>query len=230
MPAGSAPSVVHATILRLAAPLPPGRALDAPCGTGDVALALAAAGWQVTGGDRDPLSARARGVSTTRLDLESPLPFADSSFDLVVVSEGIEHVEAQAALLREAARVLSPGGALVLSTPNVLGRPSRRSLARKGYARFLRPNPVGALTPYAHEHRHPIDVVRLDFLLREVGLVPEAWDGDKGPAGPPSLRLRVARRLAAPAIERHNPRADLLLLPAVFFSRVVAVRARKPAR
>lgn len=226
--AASAPAAVHAAALRLAGALPPGTALDVPCGKGDLALVLSASGWRVTGGDRSPSSAQARGVDAVTVDLERPLPWPDSSFDLVLCVEGIEHVEAQAALLREASRVLRPGGALVVTTPNVLGRPSRTSLARRGYARFFRPHPAGFPTPYEHEHRHPIDVVRLEFLLKEARLVPEAWDGDAGPDGSPSWRGRFLRRCAARSIRKHNARADLLLLPAVFFSRVVAVRARKP--
>ena len=70
----------------------------------------------------------------------------------------------------------------------------------------------------------------LDFLLREAGLVPEAWDGDAGPgASAATWRHRLMGRLEAGRIRRSNPRADLLLLPAVLHSRVVAVRARKAA-
>lgn len=43
---------------------------------------------------------------------------ADSSFDLVVCCETIEHVPDPRTALRELARVLRPGGKLMLSTPN----------------------------------------------------------------------------------------------------------------
>lgn len=45
------------------------------------------------------------------------LPFADDSFDAVICSEVLEHVEAVAPVLEEIDRVLKPGGAFALSVP-----------------------------------------------------------------------------------------------------------------
>jgi len=46
------------------------------------------------------------------------LPFVNDSFHLVVGSDVIEHVHEQLEVMREAHRVLAPGGALFLATPN----------------------------------------------------------------------------------------------------------------
>jgi SAM-dependent methyltransferase len=46
------------------------------------------------------------------------LPFRGDSFDVVAGSDMIEHVHEQARVLREAHRVLTPGGKLFLTTPN----------------------------------------------------------------------------------------------------------------
>jgi SAM-dependent methyltransferase len=223
--AASSPGPVQRAVLRLVEPLSPGRALDVPCGEGDLSLALADRGWRVVPLDRDPEPARARGLPAERADMEAPIAAESGAFDLVLCVEGLEHVEGQAPFLREAARVLRPGGRLVVTTPNASGRPSRSSLRRKGYARFFRPMPAGGPSPFEHEHRHPLDAVRLDFLLREAGLEPEAWDCERGPDGAPSWRRRLARAWESRALRRHNPRADLLLHPAVYFGRVLAVRA-----
>jgi 2-polyprenyl-3-methyl-5-hydroxy-6-metoxy-1,4-benzoquinol methylase len=46
------------------------------------------------------------------------LPLKDESFDCVLMSEVIEHLEAPQISIREAARVLRPDGRLLITTPN----------------------------------------------------------------------------------------------------------------
>lgn len=45
------------------------------------------------------------------------LPFSDGSFDMVVCSEVLEHIEDNRAAVRELVRVLKPGGDLVVTVP-----------------------------------------------------------------------------------------------------------------
>lgn len=54
------------------------------------------------------------------------LPYADSSFDLVMHGDTLEHVPDPVTALRECHRVLRPGGALCYTVPVVIGRPTRR--------------------------------------------------------------------------------------------------------
>lgn len=48
------------------------------------------------------------------------LPFADSSFDLVIASSVLEHVHDPELVIKEVGRVLKPGGAFYFSTTSVL--------------------------------------------------------------------------------------------------------------
>lgn len=102
------------TMLVQAAGVRPGdTALDVCTGTGEVALALAAAGARVTGIDLSPdMLAHARrkdagGQAHFTVGDASALPFADQSFDLCTLSMGLHCMprEVRVAVLKEMARV-----------------------------------------------------------------------------------------------------------------------------
>ena len=98
--------------------LPPGRALDAACGTGRYATFLRELGHQVTGVDISPgmlALARAKVPDGDFLisDL-TQLPQPDDAVDLVVCALALTHVPDVAPVLAEFARVLRPGGNLVI--------------------------------------------------------------------------------------------------------------------
>ncbi|MGA4843836.1 class I SAM-dependent methyltransferase [Streptomyces sp. G45] len=99
--------------------LPPGRALDAACGTGRIAVLLAGHGHEVTGVDSSPaMLARARERVPGGVFLEGDvraLPVADGVVDLVTCSLALTHVPDLAPVFAEFARVLRPGGHLVVS-------------------------------------------------------------------------------------------------------------------
>ena len=98
------------------------RILDVGCGTGLNASFLSKAGHSVTGIDLSHVAIekyRAKGFEGIVCDVEAgQTPFADNSFDLVYVSEIIEHCADTSTLLRELQRLTKPGGRMLLSTPN----------------------------------------------------------------------------------------------------------------
>jgi SAM-dependent methyltransferase len=53
------------------------------------------------------------------------LPYPDGTFDVVVHSDTLEHVESPVHALAECGRVLRPGGALIYTVPVVVGRMTR---------------------------------------------------------------------------------------------------------
>ncbi len=98
------------------------RVLDAGCGTGGLInhLREEAAGWQVTGLDFSPRAcelARARtGVEIVQGSI-TQLPFADETFEAVVSADVVCQVEDDARALCEFARVLRPGGVILVNVP-----------------------------------------------------------------------------------------------------------------
>jgi SAM-dependent methyltransferase len=107
-------------ILGLAGDVRGRRVLDAGCGPGMQAAALAEQGADVTGIDLSEellAIARTRSAATfLRHDLTRPLPFADGAFDLVLSSLVMHYLEDWVPTLSEFHRVLGPGGRFVFST------------------------------------------------------------------------------------------------------------------
>ena len=66
-----------------------------------------------------------RGGALVIGDMNEDLPFAAESFECVVCVDGIEHLENPFALIREFERILTPGGCLLISTPNISAFRSR---------------------------------------------------------------------------------------------------------
>jgi len=102
--------------------------LDAGCGTGTLSRLLAERGCKVLGVDaaREMVEAAGqqvqRGESVQlkfeRVETIARLPMASHSFDGVLCSSVLEYVPDVDACLREFARVLRPGGLLLVSVPN----------------------------------------------------------------------------------------------------------------
>jgi len=68
--------------------------------------------------DQQPVVARPHGAGLVRGDVGNPLPFRDASFDHVTLLAVIEHLREPDGVLREAHRILAPGGSLILTWPN----------------------------------------------------------------------------------------------------------------
>ncbi len=100
----------------------PESALDIGCGAGRLTVELARRGAAATGVDTNANrldDARARAVRTgvdvsfAHGDMDEPLPFADASFAAATSRLALMIARDPLATLREAARVVAPGGAVV---------------------------------------------------------------------------------------------------------------------
>lgn len=95
--------------------------LDAGCGTGFFTATALARGAEVTSLDIGVnllREARKKGAPFVVAGDVANMGFADASFDLIVSSECIEHTPSPRASIKEMARVLRPGGMIVLTCPN----------------------------------------------------------------------------------------------------------------
>ena len=107
-------------LLRLGLPnIQKPRVLDLGCGTGAFAVELAEKADPV-GADMSRLAldfARSRGLFVLVQADGSALPFRSATFDAAIGLDVFEHIEADLAAMTECARVLRPGGVIVLTVP-----------------------------------------------------------------------------------------------------------------
>ena len=153
------------------------RVLDLGCGAGAFSALAAASGASTTGVDvAEAALERARSaypeLEFRLVPFEGPLPFDDSSFDLVWASEVIEHVADTAAWLSEVRRVLAAGGRLLITTPSH----GRLRLLVHGIERYSEPQ---------GDHLHLYTLRSLRELLRDFEFSEVTV---RAVSGPPLLR------------------------------------------
>ncbi|HEU5356826.1 MAG TPA: methyltransferase domain-containing protein [Actinocrinis sp.] len=130
--------------------LPVGTALDAACGTGRHAAHLARLGHKVIGVDANAKMLAVAARKLPDLDLRQgaleALPLPHDSVDLIVCALALCHVADLGPVFAEFARVLRPGGHLVISDPHQLLSYIRPTLPRES-------GPDGQRTILAEHHR-----------------------------------------------------------------------------
>lgn len=98
----------------------PGRTLDLGAGVGGFLEGLSRLSERVVGYEHDAQAAlhcRARGFTRIARASAERVPARDASFGLVCLFDVLEHLDDDRAALREAARVLEPGGLCLASVP-----------------------------------------------------------------------------------------------------------------
>jgi len=111
---------------------PGGRLLDVGCAFGAMLQSAAGAGYEPFGVELNPAAVEKAGrhcqnVHCGRL---SEARYDDEMFDVVTMTDFLEHVRDPLATLAEARRVMKPGGVLLITTPNS-GSPLAKLLGRR---------------------------------------------------------------------------------------------------
>jgi SAM-dependent methyltransferase len=201
----------YAALLGLMEAVPRGALLDVPSGPGILSRALRDRGFpSVTGVDVLPPAAfgAGEGLRYLRHDIEEPLPFPDATFEVVVSREGIEHLLAPYRFLREACRVLAPGGTLVVTTPNIMSVDGRLKFFLTGYFpkfRDMLNDREGLRRQEYQGHVSPIYFWQLVTVLERFGLQVERVGTDTT-TGERRPHKRLLHRLLAGLIRRATDR------------------------
>ena len=145
------------------------RILDIGCATGSLLSRFRDRGWETVGVEISGLQAeygrQKRNLDIRGLSLEEN-HFPSSSFDVILASHLIEHLNDPASLAREVYRILLPGGRFFITTPNISGFQARLFGSRWRSAIF--------------DHLYLFSVKTLSHLIVEAGFIIEkiaTWGG-----------------------------------------------------
>jgi 2-polyprenyl-3-methyl-5-hydroxy-6-metoxy-1,4-benzoquinol methylase len=139
--------------------------LDVGCGCGDISLELALGGYDVVGIDLEPVrieNANALARKYGKAELFFCKRFQDfkssEKFDAVLMGEVLEHFNNPVDVLIKVKKVLSPGGIVIITTPNMPGLHNRLKFGFLGV--FPDNNP---------EHKYYFDHRRFKYVTTKAG-------------------------------------------------------------
>ena len=169
---------IHETVARILDPFARGKLLDVPAGEGALSARLSEAGFTVLACDLYSEIFKLTDIQIRRGDLSGALPYADSEFQYITCLEGLEHIENPHQAIREFARLLAPGGRLIISVPNILNVEERVKWLLHGYTSHFKPISQDHLR-MRHEqwadkeevalHINPIGYSELRYILEKYG-------------------------------------------------------------
>ena len=191
-PIGS-PDEAFDVALRILGQLGAKTVLDCPAGEGAFAQQLVGAGYNASCCDIVPAQFKVPNVCCEFSDLNVELPFDDKQFDAVVCLNGLHRVWARGRAVRELARVLNPGGHLLLTFVNNVNLVHRMMFMVTGSIIYNTIGPPHVCFPEATDpatcYRYPMTIADVASAVRSVGLQIEEID---------ALRLSKSSMLLSP--------------------------------
>lgn len=106
------------------------------------------------------------------VNLHEQIPLQSSAFDVVLLIEVVEHLEQYFNVVREASRLLKPGGHLIITTPNKYRLHSRLQFLINGHHKLIQRRlsfDLKANDLYAN-HINLVDLPLINVLLHQEGM------------------------------------------------------------
>jgi SAM-dependent methyltransferase len=141
---------------------------DLSAGRGYIANLFSEAGSTVHAFDLFPDQNRFLKSEVKKIDLQKTFPIGSNSMDMAICCETIEHLPNQYFFFQETARILKPGGRLILTTPNTSSLRSRLSqfLMESEHYSAPAPNKLNAITYWPDSKEGYFGKLFLSGILR----------------------------------------------------------------
>ena len=173
--------------------------LEVGCGMGTFLADARDAGWAMSGleinAEFPAFCRKELGIEDVKVGLVSDPPFPDASFDAVAMLDVLEHMYDPVQSVTQCARLLKPGGVLVVKSPNgwmQLGKERVKKMLRRGDGYVATIGHLNQFTPRT-----------LSLAFRKGGLEPvlvrPAQSFQEGIVGDGLTAKRVARHVAVAA-------------------------------
>jgi len=191
--------LILSLLLSLVGPANSRRLLDVGCGAGTFLTDARDAGWAVSGLEinaKFPEFCRTEmGLDDVKVGMISDPPFEEGVFDVVAMLDVLEHMYDPVLSVRQCARMLKPGGVLVVKSPNgpmQLRKERLRKMLGRGDGYVGNIGHLNQFTPKT-----------LSIAFRKGGLEPlqvrPAHSFQEGITGPGFTAKRVARHVSVAA-------------------------------